>query len=81
MGWLQIKQADGTELGFDTFTCCHCNKPVVIKTQDPSTVGGFCIRCDKKTCPACHRRGICTPFMKRVEAAEDAAYHRQRRGY
>lgn len=59
----------------DTFTCAHCNS--VILLQKPSTdIGGFCRCCMRAVCSTCVGKGVCSPFMRRVEQAEQAQYRR-----
>lgn len=60
----------------DTFTCCHCNRVVHVKTKAPmDEVGSMCRNCMKMVCPACVD-GPCVPFMKKIEEDEQKAYLR-----
>lgn len=61
----------------DTFTCCHCNKVVMVKPKaSMEEFGGFCTLCFKPTCPRCEAVGTCTPFEKKLEEAEAKARFR-----
>lgn len=54
----------------DTFTCCHCNRIVMVKMRAAAEdLGGFCRMCMKMCCPSCADKG-CTPFEKRMEKYE-----------
>ena len=57
---------------YDTFSCCHCNRVVIVRHRaDPSELGGMCKVCDKLICPECNQKGGCTPWeeeMRRMEA-------------
>jgi len=62
--------ADGTR-EWDTFTCSHCQRVVLVEArQDPSTLGGFCRVCMKHICGPCADKGVCAPFEKAMERAE-----------
>lgn len=55
----------------DTFTCGHCNGVVIVEPKaDPADMGGLCKLCMKLVCPRCNAAGQCTPFLKKIEAAE-----------
>lgn len=62
----------------ETFTCCHCNRPVEIPHKaPPEQCGGICFQCYAMACPACAAKGVCTPFMKKLESYEQRnALHR-----
>ncbi|TAL28997.1 MAG: hypothetical protein EPN98_21380 [Phenylobacterium sp.] len=52
-----------------TFTCCHCNQVFdVPKANEPEV--GFCTRCFARECIRCARKGVCVPFMKKIESHE-----------
>lgn len=61
-----------------TFTCGHCNTVYNFEAKTsasglkgpPPDIGGFCRSCMKNVCGPCCDQGTCTPFLKRVEAAE-----------
>lgn len=55
----------------DTFTCAHCSRIVVVEPIcDPSAAGGFCRQCMAHLCTRCANRGVCDPFMRKLERAE-----------
>jgi hypothetical protein len=57
----------------DTFTCCHCNTVVVVKSgARPEDLGGWCAMCAKPVCPKC-AGGSCDPFEKKLERIEERA--------
>ncbi len=59
-----------TTIEKDTFTCCHCNRVVFVEPKSsPSDMGGWCMMCSKPVCPGCAGKS-CTPFEKKLEAAE-----------
>ncbi len=57
----------------DTITCFHCQRVVFVKRQP----GGFCRTCMSHICGPCVGRGSCTPWLKQIEASEQAAYRRR----
>jgi hypothetical protein len=72
-GYNRVKLDGRTVEEHDTFQCAHCNTTVFVKPAEPSP---WCACCDRQWCgqPQCRE---CTPFMKKIEAAE--ARDRQRR--
>jgi hypothetical protein len=68
-GYASISGPDKPIKECDTFTCCHCNT-VVFVTRSVDEMGGFCLLCMKNTCKACNAKGVCTPFEKKIEQAE-----------
>ncbi len=56
------------------FSCAHCNK--IVEVPKPDEPSGFCLCCMYSTCtsPECNK--ACTPFMKKIEAAESKARFR-----
>jgi hypothetical protein len=76
-GWLCVTNTDGSLDEAATFTCSHCQKIVPCRAaQDPYALGGFCRQCDRLICSRCVGRD-CVPFMKAIEAAEQAEYRRR----
>jgi hypothetical protein len=70
-GYLTIVEPGKKTVERDTITCGHCNSIVIVKPgQDPATMGGFCLRCMKHTCNKQACNANCTPFMKKIEKAE-----------
>jgi hypothetical protein len=74
-GYATIVDPDKATVERDTVTCAHCNRIVVVQPrQDPAELGGVCRLCSSTTpayiCPACVTVGSCTPFERRLEAAE-----------
>ena len=79
LGHLQIQDPLGTRT-FETFTCSHCNSIVTMPEGKPVTMADHylhgvkdvrkCAGCDALICPRCHKEPSCTPFMKKIEAAE-----------
>lgn len=54
-----------------TFTCAHCNRIVIVPFKaKPDEMGGLCMLEMKPVCPACHKRGDCVPFEKKLAAME-----------
>jgi hypothetical protein len=62
--------AGGVRQEADTFTCCHCQRVVIVRPNcSLDDLGGVCRFCMKMTCPACV--GLeCVPFEKRLEREE-----------
>jgi hypothetical protein len=55
---------------FDTFTCAHDNRVVIVKHgASPEECGGFCRLCMKAICPECVGK-TCVPFEKRLDLVE-----------
>lgn len=56
-----------------TFTCCHCSQIVTIDDNDPQM--GFCAKCFARECLTCATKlkGICAPFMRKIEEMEQRA--------
>lgn len=52
----------------DTYTCCHCNRVVVVRPGSGKE-RGFCFLCHA---PHCGRGGCwkCVPFERKLEAYE-----------
>lgn len=73
-GWLCIADPDAGALERDTFTCSHCQKIEIMNGRVPP--GGFCRQCDAMICSRCVGRA-CVPFLKAIEAVEEAAYRRR----
>lgn len=62
--------AEGKPLERDTFTCCHCNRVVVVPPKaSPSDLGGWCGLCAKPVCPQCAGKE-CVPFEMKLEQIE-----------
>lgn len=69
---------------YDSVTCGHCNRIVIVKPGSGATVyllpqlvgpakeemGAFCRQCMRAICLTCHDDGRCTPLMRRIEAME-----------
>ena len=54
----------------DTFTCCHCNRIVIVKANaSASDSGGWCCNCSKPICGA-EPCMTCTPYERQMERAE-----------
>lgn len=61
------------DIEMDTFTCAHCNSVVFVKPfEDPTSVGGWCIKCADHLCWRCAGTGVCAPWEKQMEAMEAA---------
>lgn len=68
----------------DTVQCGHCQRVIIVKPGTASTVylfpqlvgpdreapGAACRLCMRPVCLACHGRGVCIPFERRLEQAE-----------
>ena len=62
----------------DTFTCCHCNRIVIVKPfQNPDEMGGFCRNCMNLMCKTCVDKATCTPFEKKLDLWESRSRLRQ----
>lgn len=58
----------------DTFTCCHCQRVVLVKPKaPPAECGGWCGRCAKLICGPCAARPGCDPFERKLERVEARA--------
>lgn len=69
-GYAVMHGPDGTK-ECDTFQCAHCGGHTHVPPRaSPTDLGGYCGRCAAPVCPACHRRGTCTPFQKALERME-----------
>lgn len=69
-GYIFSFDAGGVRQEADTFTCCHCQKVVIVKPKcDVDDLGGMCRLCMKMICPACVDQP-CTPFEKSLEREE-----------
>jgi hypothetical protein len=68
-GYLYSFDLGGMRQEADTITCFHCGTVVPVKGK-LDDVGGLCRLCMKPICAACLDKG-CTPFEKKLEAAED----------
>lgn len=64
---------------WDTLTCCHCQRIIHIVPKEPIP-GGFCVKCNKNTCEACHQVGTCRPFEKWLDEVEKKASRESRLG-
>ncbi len=74
-GQFSIFDPDGPRQEADTFTCCHCNKVVIVKPRcDLNDLGGMCRLCMKMICPICVDLGSCDPFEKKLERIEARDY-------
>lgn len=71
-GYNEETHPNGRKVGQDTVQCAHCNTTIFI---DPSTPSPWCRNCDQQHCfnPECF---TCTPFMRKIEAAEKAERQR-----
>ena len=66
-----LEDTPGGRTECETFTCCHCNRPVVVpRKAPPEQVGGICYQCYAMICPECVKTGKCTPFLKKLDAYE-----------
>src|ERR1700756_2474877 len=91
-GYVTVVDPDGGQVRFDkftcevvpsglterdTFTCCHCNKVVIVKPfANMDDFGSMCRNCMKMTCPVCADKE-CTPFMKKIEEMEKRDFIRR----
>ena len=70
MGWSEVREADGSVVIQETFTCCHCNR---IKDAVFRGDVHMCHPCMKRVCNECHAIGTCTPFEKKLGMYERKA--------
>ncbi len=81
-GVAQIIDPDlpGGELIWQTFTCGHCGNvrdvPIGKRVDD---VSGGCWNCWRLICVSCVEKGVCTPFLRKVEQAEESDYRARQR--
>ena len=75
---------DGIFQEYDTITCGHCNRIVMVKSGTGSTVyflpqmagphkeepGAMCRMCMRAICLKCHDEGRCYPLERRIEEME-----------
>lgn len=71
-GYLIITDPCAPPVEADTFTCCHCNRIVIVPPAPQPMPGGFCRMCMKPCCDLCADKG-CTPFERKLEAMEQRA--------
>jgi hypothetical protein len=70
-GYAVIRSPDGPLQEADTVTCSHCQRIVLVGGRiDPADLGGFCRQCMKHICGPCADKGICVPFVKKLETFE-----------
>lgn len=75
-GGVGILTCDGKTAEVATSTCAHCS--AITEIPDPRRAQeriDFCRMCMKCICLRCYGKP-CTPWMKRIERAEEAAYRR-----
>ena len=66
-GWLIGFDPDGGVKEYDTFTCSHCQRIVIVKAKcDPAEMGGLCKICDKLICKECVGKG-CSPWEEKMK--------------
>ncbi len=71
----------GGELIQKTYTCGHCNSIKIIPVgKQIEEVSGGCYNCWRLICVPCAEKGVCTPFLRQVEEAEERGYRLQRMG-
>jgi hypothetical protein len=75
MGFFEVVGPTGTRRG-ETFTCAHCNTVHEIVHGAPVAM---CHREWKPVCAACHQKGTCTPFEKRLDQFERKLRERAQR--
>lgn len=68
----------------DSVVCGHCNVILLVKPGTAATVylypqvdgstreadGAFCRQCMTHICLRCHKRGLCTPLLRRIDDME-----------
>lgn len=83
-GYATISSPDAPIVERDTASCCHCNAIIFVKPGTGATVyvepqrqgpdkeepGASCYRCMKAVCLACHAKGRCLPFERKIERQE-----------
>ncbi|MGH9463096.1 MAG: hypothetical protein ACRD1X_17945 [Vicinamibacteria bacterium] len=79
--WILRDRDSGKETHSDFIVCAHCNN--MYDVPDGTTPQYFCPKCGTSLCKNCFdefRTGPhgCIPYMKKIEAAEEAQYRRQR---
>lgn len=78
-GVLTVTTPD-SRVEYDTFTCKHCQRVMVVpakaKVED---LGEWCRMCNGPICPSCAGK-VCVPFEKRLEQIEASAAARRSYG-
>lgn len=84
-GYATIVEPDRPLVERDSTSCGHCGSVIFVKPHTASTVylildrqtlqwreasGAFCRVCMRPVCLTCHAHGRCTPWEKKLEAAE-----------
>jgi hypothetical protein len=83
-GYVTIAHPESRTIERDAVSCRHCQRIVFVKPGTVSTVylepqqdgtwketpGAFCRCCMAPICLRCEAQGVCTPFLKQIEAAE-----------
>ena len=75
-GYLMVVQPDTPLIERDTFTCCHCNRVVIVKPGS-GMQRGWCFMCGKPHCGSKRCSAGCLPFERRLEAWENRNQLRQ----
>ena len=76
-GYGVIYQPDGKQDEHDTFTCSNCQKVTRVPPMaNPDDFGNFCQSCMKMHCLRCAGRvgGLCVPFQRVLDEANERAY-------
>ena len=74
-GYVTIFEPDRKQQEYDTITCCHCQRVVLVKPNTLARVylfpqldgrvleemGAACAKCGKPVCLQCHDIGTCVP--------------------
>lgn len=70
-GYGVISEPGKKDVEFDSVTCAHCNRVVLIRAGiDPAQLGGFCRACMRHICGPCADLGRCTPWERQMDKAE-----------
>ena len=67
-GYIHIFDPEAPVKERDTFTCCHCNKIIVVRSGS-GIERGYCVNCDDLHCggSSCWN---CVPFERKLLAME-----------
>lgn len=77
--WIVRDMDSGKEVHTDCIVCLHCNN--LFEIPDGMQPKYFCPSCKSTLCQSCYDEFTtgpdgCVPYMKKIEAAEEAQYRR-----
>jgi hypothetical protein len=83
-GYVTVSHPEAKVVEYDSITCCHCQRIILVKPNTRSTVylfpqldgsfreemGAGCFKCNKPICLQCCDVGTCTPIEQRLALME-----------